>query len=236
MMGQCHSNFAHFAIPKTGTRSLRHIINQTMNESDVPEFHIMLRYDSIILDYETNVYCTSLPSCFFRPKIITIIREPIQRLLSEYIFVHKHPTSNGFMNWSVHSYRHNSQLAFLSGFRSHANVCKQYIYPQRADLLNLMKRWQSKTLVIGVFEKYFLSVKLLLNALGVSVENKILSDLMERYYKTNRIWHKQDKIHLNAFSVNILKRVNSLDLELYNNILQGLRSTNFTYTKTFEAR
>jgi hypothetical protein len=136
----------------------------------------------------------------------------------------------------MHSYRHNYQIAFLSGFRRQANICKQYTYPQHSDLLDLMKRWQGNTLVVGVFEKYFLSVKFLLNALSVVVQDGVLSDIMQRFYKKNRIWHKQNKIHLNASSVNLLKQVNTLDLEFYTNILQRLESTNFKYTKTFEAR
>ena len=122
----------HVTISKTGTRVLRDLIQNIPEIHILPEIHIRPLRNSIDEDVATPAWshdCVQISpkSCFFTTPIITMIRDPIKRLLSEYMFTHKNPSLHAFYTWASGPYKLNWQLAVLSGIRWRSVPCRNYI-------------------------------------------------------------------------------------------------------------
>ena len=87
-------------------------------------------------------------------KVVTMIRRPYSRLLSEYSFVHSPCSIISFWSFASHSYRHNWQLAVLTGKRDISQVRLKYNNSTQNDLIAVRNLVINKQLVIGIFENY----------------------------------------------------------------------------------
>ena len=155
-------------ISKTASRTLTLLLAQTNIFSH--ECHIlpMDHCPKPLLDVWQPVKISSVPT-------ISIIRDPINRLLSEYAYRHKiqritaahEPALTLFLS---DSYRHNWQVGVLSGMRWSAQVVPESKSVTSHHLTALEARTRKGQLILGVFENLERSICNILERLGLSMK------------------------------------------------------------------
>ena len=101
---------------------------------------------------------------------ISMLRDPVDRLFSEYEFSRKltmqrNPRSR--IEFANHSYRHNWQVAVLSGLRWSSAVNKRFLDVDGVHLNELLLLHTKEKLLLGVFEYFDASVQYITKKMGL---------------------------------------------------------------------
>ena len=174
-------NITFLAIAKTGTRTLRRIMSCTEHCHDPSmcrnhghqcrEVHIRPSFLGTIDIHKPLSSYVMPPLCLFGQTtiLVTILRDPVARLFSEYTHVMNNNTTkicvtSEAVKWAIDSYRHNWQTAFLTGKRWFPGTPSINLrtHLQKAtvdDADRLMAHMRDDKLITGVFEYYERSVR-----------------------------------------------------------------------------
>ncbi|WLR42966.1 sulfotransferase family 2 domain-containing protein [Bacillus carboniphilus] len=211
----------HLHIPKTGGTSLKHIVKQNyQNIAEVyrPPIKKTLtkisnhNYDCVIghMRYGAHEY--------FKPNkyhYITLLRNPIDRVISEYYFIARRPQHENY-----HLYKHlsleeyaslpilqNMQSQFLLGYHAHQNLTI-------ADLKIIKERINSGEITAGITEEFEKSLTLFSTKFNWKV-------------KMNVVLNKNNMRPINStippVQIATIKRHNLIDLELYSYVKKYLK-------------
>ena len=102
---------------------------------------------------------------------ITIVRDPVERLLSEYTFSH-HMFGDSFRTPNVvafanHSYRRNWQVAVVAGLRWSSAPAPVFLIAKQSHLDLILAAHMRGTVILGVFEQFDRSVAHILKKLSI---------------------------------------------------------------------
>ena len=253
MFHACHKGCGfHVAIAKTGTR----VMNAVLMGWVAGEIHIRPDGEHPAVREPiaappacgANASCLrqigpftedpiELPSfhCIYRWKSVSMIRDPVARIVSEYTFVPGRQET--LAEWVGHPYSHNWQLAVLSGLRwartYGQSPIRRFVTPSVAHLRLVEQHMRQGHLKLGVFEVYHDSVLCILRWLGLSeqaVQQGVAS--VAGYHSMNQmLTRRTDRSYsgksTRTMSAAELERLNSshaLDFELRALALDRFRS------------
>lgn len=179
------------ALSKTGSRVLTQILPNT-----VPQVHIMpFECASASPPPLFTPMPVQLPqTCMYSgARRVTMLRDPVDRLLSEYSFKTFHSsnrrincTMRRFVSFASDPYRYNWQTATLVGKRWHSRSVHAFVAASVEDLRTLQKRIQNGELIAGVFGNYYASVIHIMSRLSLPVPSK---ESVDALYHVNRRAH-----------------------------------------------
>lgn len=215
-------------IPKTGGTTLDCAINHT----DWVKEHDTVLYRHIQVDTKlSNAGDVFEKVNFHKYKnfdIFTMLRHPVDRLISEYFFVRdrkeyysliqKQPKN--LKEHAANPQTRNYMIAFLLGRRIYG---KKLI--NREDLEKVKQVIDFYPIHVGIFEQYDKSLNYLSDVMGVKWPKKI---------DVKRITLNRPKLEeVDEDIKNLILENNQLDLELYNYCLEKLEAHNFKASKNF---
>lgn len=203
------------SIPKTGSRVLMTFISAHVKE--LHEFPGRTDYSNC------SQFAHPLPlGCMYSSnyKVVTMIRSPLLRTISEHTFHYKVFKKQNCSNLTWMSFllsRDNYQLGYVVGKRRHV---------ERNDLDTVMKLMENKKLIVGVFEQYTRSLQHIMHNLNLP---SISDDTLQRTYLTNREFHPSD---CKLSSPTLPSEYNKIDSEWYTFSEATLRRDYQTYEKS----
>lgn len=203
------SKVLFIALSKTGSRVLRRLL-----PSNTLELHV---FPAMRHGHATKVWTpTPLPlQLLYDPArhVVSMVRSPYNRLMSEYSFMHAPCHISDFVDFANDSYRFNWQLGVLSGKRELSQSPIAYSSVTKQDLDTIYSMVQRQILLLGVFESYFKSVSYIMGHLGLSMPSP---ERVHRLYVDNRRYHRPVcRGRLHQFQLNEFKKNNQLDLQLW---------------------
>lgn len=172
------------SISKTGTRVMKNLLG--CNET-----HIMPSYTTATIPYlELPRRFAHLERRYYGVRV-TMVRPPIQRLMSEYAFATtKGNTTRCTMHdlsvFAASPYRKNWQVAVLAGKRWFMRPTPNFLEADEEDLAFLQKMISSGILVAGVFERYYESIVHIATRLRLPVPSQ---DHVNALYHSNLKYH-----------------------------------------------
>ncbi|CAG5086344.1 sulfotransferase family protein [Parvicella tangerina] len=207
-------------IPKTGGTSINCEINQTEWQT-TPDFY----YRHI--DYKTkksnsgDIFMESNHSKYKDFPIFFFMRNPIERLFSEYYFLKPRKefmsllprTPRSFYEYCKFKNTQNSIIKFLLGHRMYSNpILNESVYSQ------LIERIETLNIKIGIFEDYVRSLVYLEKELNISWNETI--------QKKRITIDKPSYLELSNEEYDEIKELNSFDFKLYEYAVKILNESN----------
>lgn len=232
-----NSKLLFIHIPKTAGTSLRFVLERFYEKEEID-----LIYEEKIKEFKNlpefersnkKVYFGHFPyglhNYIPQPYIYaTILREPIERVVSLYSYVYKDPTHpfygkfdftkipiSRFVESGITLETDNEQTRFLSGIDPEFGQCSSEMLETAKE--NLRKDF----LVVGLSEYFDETVLLLKLALGwkiplqESLKNFLFSTSSPYYEKTNVSKHRINKEELLTDDLNAIIKYNEFDIQLY---------------------
>jgi hypothetical protein len=211
--------FSH--IPKTGGLTMRRIIDENVPEDLIfryprhSQWYGQWKRGKKIRPAEVKNYRWVYGHCRFgvhrvfrRPfKYITMIREPLSRIISTYYFILSRPTNKlhkKVKNMSLEQFLNSDDPRILAPLSNHQT---RFISGRnRPDLELAKKNIRDHYLLVGLTERYAESVFLLQKLFGW--EHK-------HYEKENVNKKKPKKVEIPPALLEKIKKQNSLDYQLY---------------------
>ncbi|MCB9188907.1 MAG: sulfotransferase family 2 domain-containing protein [Flavobacteriales bacterium] len=212
-------------IPKTGGTSINCEINQSEWQT-TPDFN----YRHI--DYKSkksnsaDIFDPKNIEKYQEHKIFFFLRDPIDRLFSEYYFLKprmefmqllpRNPRS--FYEYCKFKNTNNSVIKFLLGYKMFSNpILTEELYD------SLIKQIETLDIKIGIFENYLESLAYLENELGVKWSNVI--------EKKRITIDKPSALELTEEQFEEIKILNELDYRLYNYAVNKIQTNLDAITK-----
>jgi len=233
-----NSKLLFIHIPKTAGISLRKVLERfyekeeidLIYEEKIKEFKNLPEMERSNKKVYFGHYPYGLHNYIPRPcSYITILREPIERVISLYSYVYKDPTHpfygkfdfnkipiSHFVESGMTLETDNEQTRFISGIDPEFGQCSSEMLETAKD--NLRKKF----LVVGLSEYFDETVLLIKLALGwriplkLSIKKYLFSTSSPYYENTNVSKHRIHREDLSDYDLNIIRKYNEFDIQLYN--------------------
>ena len=211
------NNLIFIHIPKTGGTTINSAMQGTYWQT-TPDFY----YRHIILESKKSncgdIFEPENFSKFKNYKLFMMLRHPVDRMISEYYFIHDReefmnllqPKPSSFEDYVEHSQTPNYTLGFLIGDRIYDKK-----RPTRADLERVKLAIQQIPIHTGIFEFFADSLEYFSKETGIEWAKNI---------EAKRVTFSRPKA--NEISAGVRKRIeetNALDMELYDFCLERFK-------------
>lgn len=202
-------------MPKTGGTTLKNIIKRNVNPQESFDIYENLQQrEAKLIDLSNkNVSCIQghllfgVHHYFKQPSTyITMLREPVERILSEYYFIRNRPSHvlyHKVINMTLNEYQHelenmNLQTRYICG-KSSGPITENNLIEAKENILNHFA-------IVGITEMFNDSIFLMKKKFGW----KNIS-----YKKENITKNRLLKTELSPKLIESIKKNNKLDFELY---------------------
>lgn len=197
-------------VPKTGGTTINAAMNETYWQTK-PDFNYR-HIDSVsMISNSADIFKPSNFEKYQSFKIFMMLRNPVDRLISEYSFIKErrqfmgllNPKPKNFEDYVKSHQTFNGMLKFLLGHRMYSKI-----KINSNDLDDVLNAVEEIPIYVGIFEDFGKSLMYFSEKTGVSWKNKI---------EVKRMTFNRPKVEeIPSNLIKLIHESNQLDVELYN--------------------